>query len=522
VQLVFLDVGTWRRAGTMERLPGLWDGSLPELDTRPARDSLAPERRSYTRDGLIAELADLLARFRPSVVRTQDPDPERGYDRKGKGHRIDHPDHTATALLARQAIGRYEASAPIPVVTEYYRGYYNRHRPHNLSAAAERHKMDFIDTYGRADLEVGRTGDLNGWPQSTRARYPGTSGWIAPQADGRLAAVAVVSGRVTLWEAAPGGAWRTGRPISRPGFISDLTLLRLPDGRLVVFGVQVSTGTPVTAPRHRILFAVQDRPGGDFGRWLDLGNPAGHATARQRDVGTPVPAVDGRGRVTVFTRNGGLGVSARSQRADGSFGPWRDLGGRRIEDGLAAGTDATGRIELFGAATPAAWRWDRPSGTPGLWHWRQREPGEPMGHGAWTPTPGPVTGPLTMSADARRRLTLLARVPGTASTIAFRPSRPGGDWTAMAKNLAGPGGFGPVGQVGGWSAGRDDLGTVAILDAGEWRDSGSLFVHAPGIALDAHGRPVVAVLGVDGRLDVARQSASSTWSWQTAPTGPLR
>lgn len=515
VRLVFLDVGTWRRAGGMQRLSGLWDGSVHALDTRPARGSLAPARISYTRDGLITQLTDLLARLRPTVVRAQDPDPERGYDRKGKGHRIDHPDHTATAQLARRAIWRYESSAQIPVVTEFYRGYDNRHWPHNLDASAERHKMDLIGTYGEADLQVGGTGDLNGWPQSTRARYPGTTGWLAPLADGRMVAVAVVSGRVTLWEeTTPGGTWRAGRPISSPGFISDLSLLALPDGRLAVFGVRVSAGASMTAPRYRIMYAAQDRPRGDFGRWQDLGNPAGHATARQRDVGAPAPAVDGRGRISVFSRNGGLGVSGRTQRADGSFGPWQDLGGHRIEDGLAAGTDATGRIELFGAATPMGWRWDRPSGTPSLWHWRQREPGEPMGRGAWTPAPGAVTGPLTMSADPQHRLTLLARVPGTASTVAFRPARPGAIWTAAPESLPGPGGHGPVGSSGEQLAGRNDLGGVAILDEGGWTGSGGLFVHAPGIALDAHGQPVVAVLSVGGRLNVARRNSPALWRWQ--------
>ncbi|MBO2448472.1 PIG-L family deacetylase [Actinomadura barringtoniae] len=517
VRLVFLDVGTWRRPGGMQRLSGLWDGSVRALDTRPARGSLAPARLSYTRNELIAQLAGLLARLRPTVVRAQDPDPERGYDRKGKGHRIDHPDHTATAQLAWRAIWRYESSAHLPVVTEFYRGYDNRHWPHNLDASAERDKMALIGTYGDADLQVGRTGDLNGWPQSTRARYPGTTGWIAPLADGRMAAVAVVSGRVTFWEeTAPNGAWRAGRPISSPGFISDLSLLALPGGRLAVFGVRVSAGSSITAPRYRILYATRPRPGGDFGRWQDLGNPAGHATARQRDVGAPVPAIDGRGRITIFSRNGGLGVSGRTQRADGSFGPWQDLGGHRIEDGLATGTDATGRIELFGAATPVGWRWDRPSGTPGLWHWRQREPGAPMGRGTYTATPGPVTGPLTMSTDTKGGgLTLLARVPETASTLAFRASRPGGSWTAVPTDLAGPGGHGPIGSAGASVlAGRDDLGTVAISDTGAWTHSGPLFVHAPGIALDAQGQPVIAALGVDGRLNIARRSASSAWRWQ--------
>ncbi|WP_194293595.1 PIG-L family deacetylase [Actinomadura macrotermitis] len=538
IALVFLNLGNWLVDGRVRRLTDLWRGTVPALATRPPLGGTVPESRTYTRGALIAELTWLLRRYRPSVVRSLDPDPERGVDAKGAEHRTDNPDHTATALLAREAVARYaRAGAPPPQVV-YYRGYYNRHWPGNLGQETVAEKLAFVGTYGWADqgtfpchepggcgdLQVGATGALSGWPQGTHPRYPGTARWLRPLPDGRLAAFAVVGGRVLRWEEqAPGGPWRPGVPLPGDGFLPEVSVLRLPDGRLAVFGVQVVPGRTLTEPSYRVVYATQDRPSGGFGDWRDLGNPAGGAPARLRDVGATVPAVDGAGRISVFVRNGGLGVSGRTQRADGAFGPWTDLHGKRVQDGLAAETDAAGRIELFGAALPAGWQWDRPSGTPGLWHWRQGTPGGPMGAGAWTPvTPG-VTGPLTLVRDRGGRLDLLARQANGGGTVLFRRPRPAGPWPGTGTVLAGPGGYGPVGAAfagGGalWLTGRSASGSAAVHSGGGWQDIGGLFLQAPAAAVDATGRPVVAVIDTQGRLRVARRSAASGWEWRTAGT----
>ncbi|MFC4906861.1 PIG-L family deacetylase [Actinomadura gamaensis] len=544
VRLVFLNTGNWRGPdGKMQRLMGLWENRVKQLATRPALGSPVRRSLSYTRAELIGQLDELMRRFRPSVIRTLDPDPERGGDFKGFEHRVDHPDHTATALMTREAARRYQKQVSGPVVTEYYRGYYNRHWPANLSGKAFEEKMSFIRTYGWADkggfpchepggcgdLQTGNSGERNGWPQSTHTRYVGSTRWMQPQADGRLTAFAVVSDRVTRWEQdRPGGRWRPGVPMSDPGFVSDLDVARLPDGRLAVFGLRVLRTTALTKPRYRIMYARQDRPNGPFGDWRDLGNPAGFAVVRERDAGAPVTAVDGAGRIAVFSRNAGQGVSVRYQNPDQTFGPWIDLGGKRVQDGLTAATDASGRIEVFGAAIPAwaKWRWNKPPGTPGLWHWRQPGPGRPLeGPGEWVPTKTGVTGPLTMTRDGQGRLSLLARQVGGPGTLAFRQQTPDGAWPGQPEVLPGPGGVGPVGAVGTGPllVGRDASGGVgASLGGTRWQDAPGLFMHAPATVADGQGRAVTAVLDTLGRLRVTRPYAlagsgadAARWQWQS-------
>jgi hypothetical protein len=299
-----------------------------------------------------------------------------------------------------------------------------------------------------------------------------------------------------------------------------VNVVRLTDGRLSILGIQVSPGPAMNRPVHRVRMAIQEYPGGGFGEWRDLGNPAGSHEAWRRDVGMPVAAVDGTGRMTVFARNAGLGVSACAEQTDGTFGPWKDLSGLRIQEGLAAATDSAGRIELFAAALPNRWRWRNPaSGKPGMWHWLQTRPGGSMKSIGWFISPTPATGPITVTSDPAGRLVLVAREPGTGSTLVLHQSSPGGDWPRRPEHAAGPGAFGPVSAVVTadgtlFLCGRDDHGTVGIFDGRTWSASGPLFAHAPALALDHTGRAVAAVLGCDGRLQVARRPSGSSWSWQ--------
>ncbi|MBL1084201.1 hypothetical protein JK359_19895 [Streptomyces actinomycinicus] len=92
-------------------------------------------------------------------------------------------------------------------------------------------------------------------------------------------------------------------------------------------------------------------------------NPVGHPDRTGQRTGTPAVAVDAQGRAHVFVPNKGGGVSMLGQKEKGGWGPWRDLKGREVRDGLAAVTGESGRVELY-AAVPQ-----------GLLYWRQEEPG---------------------------------------------------------------------------------------------------------------------------------------------------
>ncbi|GAA2196493.1 hypothetical protein GCM10009787_31050 [Streptomyces bangladeshensis] len=92
-------------------------------------------------------------------------------------------------------------------------------------------------------------------------------------------------------------------------------------------------------------------------------NPVGHPNKKGDRTGTPAVAVDAQGRAHIFVRNKGGGVSMLAQKEKGGWDPWRDLKGKEVQDGLAAVTGESGRVELY-AAVPQ-----------GLVYWRQEEPG---------------------------------------------------------------------------------------------------------------------------------------------------
>ncbi|MFI2641060.1 hypothetical protein [Streptomyces sp. NPDC018610] len=92
-------------------------------------------------------------------------------------------------------------------------------------------------------------------------------------------------------------------------------------------------------------------------------HPIGHPNRKGDRTSTPAVAVDAQGRAHVFVRNGGGGVSMLAQEEKGGWGAWCDVKGRDVQDGLAAVTGESGRVELY-AAAPGA-----------LLHWRQEEPG---------------------------------------------------------------------------------------------------------------------------------------------------
>ncbi|WP_225830538.1 hypothetical protein [Streptomyces sp. NK08204] len=91
--------------------------------------------------------------------------------------------------------------------------------------------------------------------------------------------------------------------------------------------------------------------------------PIGHPDKKGDRAGTPAVAVDAQGRAHVFVRNNDGGVSLLAQKEKGGWEPWRDLKGKEVQDGLAAVTQESGRVDLY-AATPA-----------GILYWHQEEPG---------------------------------------------------------------------------------------------------------------------------------------------------
>ncbi|MGA4538887.1 hypothetical protein ACPA54_02690 [Uniformispora flossi] len=239
---------------------------------------------------------DLLDRFRPTMVRHLDPDPDPEYhdysSKPGTGS-DDHHDYTASASFAVQALAAYTRAFPErAVVTESYRGYSNAYWPHNLSAADFAAKQPLPDIYGGeddtpctmrngcGDHRMGNGFDRMRWPQSMQY--------------GRRTA------RRTWW--ACGSLSRRRRRISGPS----------PGARLKV---------------DRSLRACRRAPRGS-------GCPAGSARSRWR---AQRPAAGGR---TVAARNSDGGEPA-AHRPGGRPRAWQQLGGT-IAHVPAAAVDASG------------------------------------------------------------------------------------------------------------------------------------------------------------------------------------
>ncbi|MDJ0380241.1 hypothetical protein [Streptomyces sp. G-G2] len=423
--------------------------------------------------------AALLRRFVPTVVCTLDPDPEHiAWSAEAGPVYADHPDHAAVAqavLEAVRPVGRDAGAAPAraAVAVECFRA---------------------ADSCGRA-------------APTAVVRYPGPRIGLSRGADGRLTAYAALGGAVTRWtERAPGGPEWVREDLDTPPLLPVLSLARDPRGWVHLFSLRRTPSGPDGAGVE-VMHAVQYQTGRPVGGWRSLGNPNGAATGKGREAGVPCAVVDAEGCVHVYVRNFGRGVSARSQREDGSWTPWRDLQGSEVQDGLAAVLDPGGRPELFAPSRD------------GVLHWRQPPAGGELRRG------GP---PLTLLVAPGTGLAALATGPGRVTvygcderdgaTYAYRT-----DGTATA--LGGPGAG--VASAAGASALRADIDsydcTVLLRRTPEdavavaaypteleqaglwWEPLGAPGLREPAAAADGSGRLTVVSLGVDGRLSVARQ-----------------
>lgn len=105
------------------------------------------------------------------------------------------------------------------------------------------------------------------------------------------------------------------------------------------------------ADTYETVTMFQKEVNGDWiGRWDSIGNPNAGGAAPQ--VGLPAATINQDGRIQIFQKNGGGGVSTAYQKApNDEFSGWVDLGGGPgIQDGLAATINPQGRIELFAYA----------------------------------------------------------------------------------------------------------------------------------------------------------------------------
>ncbi|MFD7569436.1 PIG-L family deacetylase [Streptomyces sp. NPDC059810] len=385
VELVFLNLPMHTNRRYMA-LPALWHDRALELRTHLSTDSPVTRSDTYDYDRLVGVLAGLLARYRPTVVHTLDPDPDiqlsdeatRRRDSEQPGY-SDHGDHTAVASFTWAALSRWVADAvrdgePIPAfTTTAFRGYYNRHWPKNLPPQVLKAKAARLVPYGGdpswdcgnpsgcGDYGVGGARPLTnrkGWVRSTHHRWPAAGPALAERPDGRLTAYGVLGLRAVRWQETAPGVWDGPTDLGGGPLAPALGSAVLGDGRVLLFGVRFSAIDGHGGRNRRELVLLEQRsPGVPFLAWRGLGNPE-RTDDRGRRIGAPVAVAAPDGRVHLFVRNADRNVSTRVRAADGSWGPWRALPGTaEVQDGLAVSLDAAGRVHLHAAGRVSVRHW---------------------------------------------------------------------------------------------------------------------------------------------------------------------
>ncbi|MFE6159126.1 hypothetical protein ACFQ7F_09445 [Streptomyces sp. NPDC056486] len=329
--------------------------------------------------------------------------------------------------------------------------------------------------------------------------------WLLRGRDGRLTAYTRTEGGLLRWtESTPGGPDWTGPEFFEVPDLTYLTLAQGADGYVHFLGRRErSDGEGKTAVD--IVHSVQYQSGRPLMDWRSLGNPHTKLVERAPHLGAPAAAVDAAGTVHVFVRDAVNSVRMRREGKGGKWEGWKDFKVRKALDGIVALATSAGRVEVLAPGADATLRW------------AQEERGGELLRTDDVPL-APAPGSGTALETAPDRLTYYAADVLGSGVLAHRPADGG-----PAVPLGGAPGTGPTAAVRTTIDGHDctvlahrtSTGRPAIAafptedeDAGLWwAETGEPCLGAPALALDAHGRVVIAAVGADGTLRLARQKA---------------
>ncbi|AWI32898.1 PIG-L family deacetylase [Streptomyces tirandamycinicus] len=371
-----------REAGSIDgdrphSLHGLWDGRVGALSSRLSSGTPVRKDFAYTREQVVRTVAGLLERFRPTFVRIQDPTP----GRTAKGGYTDHQDHLYGARFAQAALARYAAAPGHPAFgVQTYLGYSTGRLPRTLTPADAAAKLRTLKTYawtdgadhcgdpaGCGDRKVAARPAGHGWAQTIRHSRGESTSWAQPGPDGTAWAFSVLDRRLAVWHR-PGAAagWTGPRLTGGGGIDGGVTSLRLPGGRIAVLGTRTTLGGRAADYRRDVVLSVQRAPGGDFAPWVSLGTPERDDDSGTSDVSAPAAVVDRAGRITVFVRDSGHRLNARTGLPGGRWGAWAPLGGTDLRGDPVAATDAHGRHTVLVPTPSSVLAWTR-TGPGGPW-----------------------------------------------------------------------------------------------------------------------------------------------------------
>jgi len=355
--------------------------SRTESVPQQTADTLGPHHEVYTRDALVQTLAALIRDYAPTTVRHLDdtisvPYTELCWRCAGHGH----PDHIASARLAREAV----RLAPGNYAETGYVDYPSQEREANLAEAEIANKTEIFRQYAWNDYHY-CSGPVNcqepAGPAAAwvRREYLVSREDAAPElyADARHGLMVFAAGEandaVNLWDPRQ-NRWTTlgGRTAG------SLVSFSYPDTTAGVFardtlgGVWVNKqnldGTwkgwqalagmhfsrvPAVAPRDtaavalgndgRYYWTTPSGIGSDWAAWQPLpalSDAMGNATIAKNAAGRFVVfAIDRAGRTYAITQ--------RAAGASAGWNAWESVPAPAASGGLAAMRNAQGRIELY-------------------------------------------------------------------------------------------------------------------------------------------------------------------------------
>ncbi|WP_258054117.1 PIG-L family deacetylase [Streptomyces sp. INR7] len=492
-----------------DSLRGLWDGKVPALGSQLASGSPVRTPFTYTRDQAVQAIANVLALYRPTTIRTQDPTPGRA---QPAGAFLDHQDHMYGARFVQAATERYAATAGRPHFSvQNYVSYPNSSLPPTLDAKAAEEKLGYLKTYAWSDHQdwcgsPAGCGDRKtatrptgaGWNQTIRYSRGESTTWMTQGPPGRLYAFAALDGQMAYWtRPGPTADWQGPRflPATAPGTTIDAgaSTTRLPDGRIAVLATRTTLAATAQDYRREAVYALQSAPGADFGPWHSLGTPDTGDLSAASATGAPTAATDATGRITVYVRDSRRTLRARTQTAPGAdFGPWQTLGGTALQGDPVTATDSAGRRHLYAATDRTVLAWTQPT------------PGAPLA-GPF-PTGLPATTGVLSATGQDDGVRLSYRNPGTGTVTTTRATITPGTAAPLLSPPAtagGEGGYGAVATTGHLLAGRAATGTAAVTLPGQnpaWYESQMLYTGAPATITAPDGTGLAAALGLDADL----------------------